>query len=184
MIRNNSLLYTSQELFTPGMVQKVTEITGESFSKVRETLMSVVPILTSKILERGTTFEGASHILEVVKEDSEKAEIEIISNEIITDSISAKILKIIGPKLFKPISQKVHSESLSAHGLMRYFETEKSYAAGLSPETSEYYELTGENPFRDSTAKSAWVIPWYALSFLLLTVTISAIVVWLDRIPT
>lgn len=182
MIHNNSLLFTSQELLAPKMVQEVTKITGESFSKVREILMMVVPILTSKILERGATFEGASHILEVVKKDSENAEIENISSEIMTDSTSAEILKIIGPKIFKPIRQMVHSERLNVRGLMRYFEKEKTYAAGLSPETSEYYELSGENPFRDSTANSAWVISWYSLSFLLLIVTISAIVVWLDRL--
>lgn len=182
MIHNNSLLQTSHELLAPEVIQKVAIITGDSFKKVREALTSIVPIFTSKILEQGATLEGASHLIEVVKTDSEKAEVEKISHEIFTDPTSEKILNVIGPTLFSPIRQKVYGERLSAYGLMRYFQLEKDYAAGMNPERSEYYQLSGEDPFKDSTMYLTGTMPWYGLSFLMLMVAISSIVLWLDKV--
>ena len=172
MSADASLLNASQEIFAPEMVKEISEAVGLSIDKTKKALISIVPKFTSDIIEKGNTFEESSNLLDIVAQGNDRKIPMNIDVRGINEQTTAKIISLISPVLMGTIRSKVERENLSAYGLMIYLKYQKLLAEGSSSETSEFYQLSGQDPL-DQASKD-FKIPWGAISLISLVL----IVLW------
>ncbi|MFA6236364.1 MAG: DUF937 domain-containing protein [Bacteriovorax sp.] len=199
MAVHESLHSVSQDFFTPEIVQKISNVCGLSADKTKVALMSVIPEFISGIFDKGATPEGASNLVNllkihkfesVVSPDEKKLQEgnevvnniygEELNNTVYRLSSSTglsslaiqKILGLVAPVVLGSIGSKIKNEHLTPSGLMTFFNQQKKIFAGFSPETSEYYSLTGADPEKDFHKNFGSEIPWkkIILAFIIFAV--------------
>lgn len=203
MAAHENLHSVTHDFFTPEIVQKVSDVLGQSADKTRIALMSVVPEFISGIFDKGATPEGASSLVKILK--SHKFETVVTpdknklreGNEVVhdiygdklsttvarlaqttglTSTTIQKMLGLVAPVVLGSIGAKVKNERLTPSGLMTFFNNQKKMLAGYSSETSEYYSLTGADPEKDFHKHFNREIPWRKI--ILAFIILMAVWIW------
>ncbi len=198
MVINDNLFSVSQSFLAPDIVQKVSDIIGQSADKTKKALKSVIPALLSGITDKGSTPEGAATLVDMVNthnyEANMKPDVAKLSegNEVVNNifgsnlnnvvsnlgtstglsgpSIS-KILSLAAPVLMGVLGLKVKNEKLSSSGLMNFLGQEKKTLSGYSAGVSQYSELLGDKARQEIVPKHlTQEVPWkrIALAALIL----------------
>ncbi|MBC7539445.1 MAG: DUF937 domain-containing protein [Bacteriovorax sp.] len=203
MAANDSLLNVSQNFFTPKIVHKISDVIGQSEEKTKTGLMSTVPTFVSGMIDKGTTPDGAATLVDMVNTHnyesittpdenklSDGNEVvdkifgsnlnNIVSKLVASTGLStpdiSKMLGLVAPVIMGVLGSKVKSEKLSSSGLMTFFTQQKMVLAGFSPNTSEYYRLSGQDPDKDLRKGPAQDIPWKII--ILLSIALIFILFW------
>lgn len=145
MSTNDSFIDVSQNMFNPEIVRKLSEETGQTISRTQDELNDLIPSITTELIEKGSTFDGASQMVEMV----DKNDIEMDVLGIAKEREKSQIYKLVTPIFFDAIRKKIKTDNLGIPGLMEYFRQQKFIASGESVDTSEYYQLTGHQPFEN-----------------------------------
>jgi outer membrane protein OmpA-like peptidoglycan-associated protein len=193
MVVSDNLLSVSQDFFSPSIVQKISDIIGQSAEKTRTGLKSVIPTLMTGIVDKGSTPEGAASLVDLVNthhfESAEKADESQIAegNAAVTsifgnklESVVArlqdstglssfsinKILGLVTPTLMGVIGSKIKNEQMSSTGLMNFLSQQKSWLTGFSAGFSNVSNISHETS--ESFHKVSQDIPWRAIALVAL----------------
>ncbi len=153
MATNESLLGVSENLYTPEIIQKISDTLGQSVGKTKEGLKSVVPEFMKGIVDKGSTQEGASTLVDIINTHKFESKIPLDenklseSNEVVNNIFGSnfnnivsrlgtstglgasnitKMFGLVAPFFMGAINSKVKSEKLSAAGLMNFFNQQKT----------------------------------------------------------
>lgn len=165
----------TQNLFAPDIVQKISASIGQSTEKTKDALKSAIPEFLTGILDKGSTPEGASSLVDMVNMHSYESNVIPDENKLnegndVVNSIfgrnlsntvsklssttglnSASITKMLGlvaPVIMGVIGTKVKNEKLSSTGLMNFFNQQKNILSSVEAKTSEFSKLSGEMPVK------------------------------------
>ena len=159
MVINDNLLSVSQNFLSPDIVQKISDLIGQSADKTKTGLKSVIPALMSGIVDKGSTPEGASTLVDIVNthnfESSTKPDESklnegndvvknifgnnlnnVVSNLGASTGLSGssitKMLGLAAPVLMGVLGSKVKNEKLSSSGLMNFLSQQKNILSGFT----------------------------------------------------
>ncbi|MGZ3788929.1 MAG: DUF937 domain-containing protein [Bacteriovorax sp.] len=207
MTNYDSLIDISQNFFTPDIVQKISGAIGQSSEKTKAALQSAVPAFLSGMIDKGSTPEGASKLVDMVNshnyesnmlpDESRLSEGNDVVNNIFGSNLNntvsklgtstglstnsvTKMLGLVAPVFMGAIGSKVKNENLNSSGLMNFFRQQKNALAGFSSKTSDYYLLSGANPEKDLKRGFTQRIPW--MKILLASLILFGIWFWWQHI--
>lgn len=182
-----------QNLLTPDIVQKTSEAIGQSVEKTKDGLKSTVTAFIKGLLDKGSTQEGADIVVNMVNThnfESNDVVNSILGNDLdntvsklssttgLNQSNVKKIMGLVAPLVMGIIGSKVKNEKMNSAGLMKFFDQQKKIITnvGFESKSSEYYNLSGEDPLKDSKIFLLQRnIPW---KVIMLTVGFLLLVMW------
>lgn len=195
MAATDSLHNVSQNLFTPDIVHKISEILGQPDEKTNAGLKAAVPEFLSGMFAKGSTLEGADTLVDEINthnfessllpDESKLSEGNEVVNNIFGRNLNnivaklggstglstntiTKMLGLIAPLFMGVIGSKVKKEKLSSSGVVNFLNQQKQIIEGYSTETSDYYSLSGENPEKDLKKGRVTGFSWLKLILVLL----------------
>lgn len=179
-----------QNLLTPDIVQKTSEAIGQSVEKTKDGLKSTVTAFIKGLLDKGSTQEGADIVVNMVNThnfESNDVVNSILGNDLdstvsklssttgLNQSSVKKIMGLVAPVVMGTIGSKVKKEKMNSAGLMKFFDQQKKIITnvGFESKSSEYYNLSGEDPLKDSRnvllqRNFPWKVVFFTVGFLLL----------------
>jgi outer membrane protein OmpA-like peptidoglycan-associated protein len=171
MMTSDNLLNVSQNFFSPDVVQKFSNIIGQSTDKTKIALMSVIPTLMNGIVNKGSTPEGAASLVDMTKkqnfelsttpDESKLSQGNEVMNSIFgsnlmptaskigestglnTSSIT-KIFSLAAPVVMGVIGSKIKNEKLRSMGLMNFLGQQKTLLSGFTSGAAGF-STAGEN---------------------------------------
>lgn len=176
MATQENLLGVSRDYFTADIVTKISEIVGLTTENTLKGLKFIVPTCIGGILEKGSTPEGASELVDIVDTHNFEKQIaldvsslkegdSVIHNIFGTDFDSTvaklssqtkldresvtKILSVASTVCMGIVGTKIKNNHLSLNGFMSFIKDQKKLLSGYGRKTSEYYGLSGSSPEKD-----------------------------------
>ncbi|MGZ3789106.1 MAG: DUF937 domain-containing protein [Bacteriovorax sp.] len=170
MVISDNLLSVSQNFFSPDIVQKFSNILGQSTDKTKSALMSVIPALMNGIVSKGSTPEGAASLVDMANkqnfelsatpDESKLSQGNEVVNNIFGNNLSSTVSKIgestglntssitkmfslAAPVVMGVIGSKIKNEKLSSSGLMNFLSQQKSALSGFTSGASGFSEVSG-----------------------------------------
>ncbi len=202
MATADSMLNLSQEFLSPDIVQKVSDVIGQSTEKTKEGLKSIIPAFMSGVVDKGSTPEGAATIVDLVKthnfesvalpDETKLSEGNDVVNSIFGSNLNnvvsklgtstglstasvTKMLNLIAPVFMGVLGSKVKKEELNSSGLMNFLQQQKNSIAGLGAKVSDYYSMAAK-PAAELPKHLTQEIPWRKI--LLAALVLLAIWFW------
>ena len=178
MAISENLFSTTQNFFSPDIIQKFCNQIQEPIEKTKSSLKSIIPTVLMGIVNKGSTEEGAESLVNMANKQPIALSPENIntnqSNEIVngvfgnkvnevvsklgdstgmnTGSVT-KILGLVTPMIMSLLGSKIKDEKLNASGLKNFLQQQKSSIAGMIP-TGLFSGMTSTSAFTSSTTQT------------------------------
>lgn len=192
MQTDDSMINMTQNFFAPDILQKISEIIGQPVENTKKGLSKIIPTFMIEMLDKGTTTEGATELVTILKE--QKLEMKTMPDEKtitegnnmaknifgnnfhsmiahlakstgLTPSNILKILGMVTPIIMGNIGSKIKNEKMSSTDLMNFFNQQKKEFQSLSIKTWEHYRLMGIKPKNNLIKGFGQDVPWKKILF-------------------
>lgn len=189
MATTENLLYMTQNLMTPDIVQKISGELGEPTDKIQNGLRAVLPTFLMGVANKGSSPSGAETLVGLARKQETSAPSYSDGSETVSGifgsnlnavaasletttgmstSVVKKMMGMLAPLVMGIIGKKIHQEGMSANGLMGFLGQQKSMLANFLP-------LGLTSMFGVSTATKipnyeGRKTPWFAFGILALLI--------------
>lgn len=179
MTSSDNLFSVADNFFSPDIIQKISAFIEQSVEKTKTGLNSIIPVLISGIVDKGSTQKGATNLVEmlstkdfktIIKSDANKLSENNIIKNIFGNNLNkvvsqlenstglaapnvTKILEIAAPVFMGFLESKVKNEKLNSIELMNFLRHQKKKLQRFPPGTSEYSLMVNPNAQEISWSK-------------------------------
>jgi outer membrane protein OmpA-like peptidoglycan-associated protein len=185
MVVNDNLLTVSQTFFSPDIVQKISDMIGQTSEKTRTALKSVIPTLMSGIVDIGSTPDGAAKLVNMINthnfetinrpdENLIREGHDVVQNIFGTNLTSTvqkleaitglgvhnivKMMDVAAPVFMGVLGSKVKYEKTGSLGIMHFLSDQKTAMSGFTSHVSSATDHAHEK-FKSLTLPKQ-EIPW------------------------